>query len=202
LGSVSGTEPYVITAALSHDGSIFAAGYNNGAIKLYSTANGSLIRSIDVHNDNVTSLAFSPDGRYLVSDSFSFDANTYIINVSSGVKTATLTTESWEPGIVSFSPDGRWVTATAGDGTHIYATSNWQATGTIITGIWEGVFTCDSSGLMLRSADNGSQTDVYSITTGQLSETVDGYPIYCLSDGRAVAVDVEDDTVTVRLVSP
>ncbi len=197
--SISAGDQYPIQAVLSPDGSLAAVGYNNGVINLYRTNDGGLVRSIQAHIDNVTSLAFSPDGNYLLSDSWSFDSYTYVFRVSTGGLAATLSTESWEPGVVDFSPDGSLASYTEADGTHLVSTGNWAPTGVIIQGVWEGIFTCNSLGLMAAS-DSGY--GVFSTTSGELMGMLDVYLPYCLSDGSMVTVDYLDDVVRVSLVYP
>ncbi|HWQ46640.1 MAG TPA: hypothetical protein VN376_07225, partial [Longilinea sp.] len=195
--SITSGELYPIQAALSPDGSLAAVGYNNGVISLYRTSDGDLVSSFQAHIDNVTSLAFSPSGNYLISDSWSFDPHTYVFNVSTGVILATLSTESWEPGVVDFSPDGTLVSITEGDGTHFISTANWQPTGVIIPGIWEGFFSCNGDSLLFAAAEG---YEVFSTATGEWNGVLDVFPLYCLSDGRMVTVDFVDDVVTVNVV--
>ncbi|KAF0109114.1 MAG: WD40 repeat-containing protein [Anaerolineaceae bacterium] len=203
VATITETDGWVTTLAFSPDGKTLAAGFNLGEIRLYSTSNGTRLRSIKAFNDFVMSMAYSPDGRYIIADSFSFDPNTYVFNASSGSKTATLSTESWEPGRVSFSPDGTLAAATAGDGTHIFTTGNWQPTGTVI-GIWEGTFTCDSLGFMEVMGDLVS---FYSLDTGQQTGTMnlpDVGDFYCLTGGRSAVINLDYDNyiLTLRLVTP
>ncbi len=191
----------VITLELSPDGLMLAVGYNNGEIRLYDTDDGSLVRSIQAHVDNVTAMAFSYDGRYLVSDSWSFDPFTYVFNVSNGAKVATLSTESYEPGIVSFSPDGRLVSVTSSDGTHIFTTNNWQPTGTVIAGVWEGIVTCDSQ--YLRVSIGNAMTDLYSVASGQKIGTIEKAPLYCYASELVfLEIDPDGKNITVIAYNP
>lgn len=188
----------VITLEFSPDGLILAVGYNNGEIRLYDTNDGSLHASIQAHADNVTNLAFSYDGRYLASDSWSFDPFTYVFNVLTGIKVATLSTESYEPGIVSFSPDGSLVSATSSDGTHIFNTGNWQPTGTVIPGVWEGIFTCDSQHLMVSKGN--AMTDLYSVSTSQKVGTIEAAPLYCYFS-ELVSFEISPDGKNITVIA-
>ena len=57
--------------ALSHYGSSLAAGLNEGEVKVWDRGKGKLIRSFKLHNNEVQSVAYSPDGKYLATGSIS-----------------------------------------------------------------------------------------------------------------------------------
>jgi WD40 repeat protein len=202
IATISETDGWVTDLMFSPDGKTLAVGFNLGEIRLYRTSDGSRLRTIKAFNDFVTSMAYSPDGRYIIADSTSFDSNSYVFNASSGAKTATLSTESWEPGFVSFSPDGKLAAATSqNDGTHIFSTSTWRETGVVIGGVWNGAFTCDSKGF---KETMGETTDFYSLTSGNLEQTLVIGPIYCLPDGRSVVVDMDytNSIITLQAITP
>ncbi|MBI5295713.1 MAG: hypothetical protein HY869_09575 [Chloroflexi bacterium] len=199
VAAISATDAFVTSLAFSPDGETLAVGFNVGEIRLYDTRDGASLRVIPAFNDFVESMSYSQDGRHIIADSFSFDPNTYVFDVESGEKLATLSTESWEPGRVSFSLDGKLAAATGGDGTHIFTTSDWQATGLVIAGVWDGTFTCDGRGFMHAS---GGLVDIYSLGDGLRIGTLNGGPFYCLADGRTVAIDLDDEAhlLTLRVV--
>jgi len=204
VATISETDAWVTDLVFSPDGKTLAVGFNVGEIRLYRTSDGTRLLTIKAFHDFVMYMAYSRDGRYIIADSTSFDSNSYVFNAENGSKVATLSTESWEPGQVSFSPDGRLAAATAGDGTHIFTTSNWQATGVVIGGVWNGTFTCDSQGFM---EGMGDQVSIYSLTSGQKVNTIeipDPGDFYCLADGRMVILDwfVRSNLVQVILAEP
>lgn len=57
----------ITSLAISQDGSLTAVGTSLGDIRLVDSETGSLLRSLDGHKGQVTTLEFSPDGRYLAS---------------------------------------------------------------------------------------------------------------------------------------
>jgi uncharacterized delta-60 repeat protein len=66
------------------------------------------------HGDYVTAVAFSPDGRYVVSGSR--DGTAWVWEVTSGHEVARLTHDDWVSA-VAFSPDGRLVVSGSWDNT-------------------------------------------------------------------------------------
>ena len=60
-------EKHVNSLAFSLDGSVLAVGLSNGDIQLWSGTDGSWLHTLPGHTSRVSDLAFSPDGRQLVS---------------------------------------------------------------------------------------------------------------------------------------
>lgn len=120
---------HIAAAAFSPDGQTLATGALPRLIRIWRVSDGALLRSIEAHLDEVVSLAFSPDGVYLASKSWSFDPNTYIWRVSDGTLAHTLDEENWDPTRVFFSPDGKLVALIAVEGVKIWRTDNWAFLG-------------------------------------------------------------------------
>lgn len=200
VATIDNPDAGVIHLAFSPDGKTLAVGYANGEIRLYRTSDGAQQRAIQAHTGWVMSLSFSWDGRYLLSDSESFDPNTRVYNASSGALVATLSEESWNPVQPFFSPDGSLVAAVSDAGTHIFTTKDWRRTGEMLS-VFGGSFACDGSAFWVDLFD---QTEVYSMETGKLERTLDYGSLYCLTDGRTVVIDMDyvNDFLAVRIVSP
>jgi WD40 repeat protein len=66
------TEGVVQSLAFSPDGSLLATGssYQDSAVRLWNTADGALLRTLEGHTTGVEYLIFSPEGQYLVSASY------------------------------------------------------------------------------------------------------------------------------------
>lgn len=62
----NGNWDHVVTA-FSPDGETIAAGYGNGLVRLYNTADGTLLRVLEGHQKPLILLQFSRDGRRLLS---------------------------------------------------------------------------------------------------------------------------------------
>jgi len=57
----------VHSVAFSPDGQILASGSEDGTVRLWLAADGTLLRTLEGHTDSVLSVAFSPNGQTLAS---------------------------------------------------------------------------------------------------------------------------------------
>ncbi|MBY0232385.1 MAG: hypothetical protein K2W96_24160, partial [Gemmataceae bacterium] len=106
-----GIVPLLHGLAASPDGQAWLGGSHDGALRVWDSADGKLLRSIPVQPMQHLQVAFSPDGRWLVAaddrlDAWPRDA------VEGGMR---LSSDGHEPYALAFSPDGRWL-LTAGYG--------------------------------------------------------------------------------------
>jgi WD40 repeat protein len=74
-----------------------------------------LDKTLTGHSDMVTSVVYSPDGRYLASGSW--DNTIKIWEVATGKELRTLTGHSIRVSSVVYSPDGRYLASGSGDKT-------------------------------------------------------------------------------------
>ena len=70
----------VTTMALSPDGQLIALPGANHTVKIYRTADGTLVQTLVGHTQDITGLAFSHDGSLLASGAF-FDGNNDVIKL-------------------------------------------------------------------------------------------------------------------------
>jgi WD40 repeat protein len=103
------------SVAFSPDGRWLASGYRDKTVKLWDTASGNLIRSLEGHQSAVNSVAFSPDGRWLASGSA--DKTVKLWDPSSGKLVRSLESHRSSVLSVAFSPDGRWLASGSSDNT-------------------------------------------------------------------------------------
>lgn len=96
---------YVLSMALSPDGSLAAVGGSLGTVRVWSVQTGEEVRSFVIARSNwVTGVGFSPDGTLLVAASQSGSA--IVWEVSTGMQLFTLTDDLSGNPAVKFSPDG------------------------------------------------------------------------------------------------
>jgi WD40 repeat protein len=81
-----------------------ASGSYDKTIKLWEVASGREVRTLSGHTWDVTSVAFSPDGRLLASGSY--DNTIKLWDVASGREVRTLSGHTEGVTSVAFSPDG------------------------------------------------------------------------------------------------
>jgi WD40 repeat protein len=60
----------VMRVAFSKDGDTLATGCYDHTVRLWRSADGALLKTLDGHGDYVTDLAFSPSGELLASGSY------------------------------------------------------------------------------------------------------------------------------------
>ncbi|MBZ8179753.1 CHAT domain-containing protein [Oscillatoria salina] len=113
----------ILCVAFSPDGKTLASSsnmeFNEGTIKLWDVNTGKVQRSLNKSFFNlpairVSSVAFSPDGKYLASGHIGTDIK--IWDLASGKEEHTLRGHGWEVSSVAFSADGRFLVSGGMDG--------------------------------------------------------------------------------------
>jgi 6-phosphogluconolactonase len=154
-----------------------------------------------------TSLAISPDGQWLVGldgttqqlDLFQINASTGALTSLNAPATYSATSGTWQPTLVSFSPDGTLIFAalgTAGDvvftfntTTGVAASSQTLTTGNVATGDFGLMVDPKTTYLYIaRSGTNGGVA-VYSIGSGGALTPVTGSPFAAGQGTFAVQLD-------------
>ncbi|MEZ4620907.1 MAG: WD40 repeat domain-containing protein [Caldilineaceae bacterium] len=106
----------VAALAISPDSQLLAVGANDGNIRLWRLGDGQLVSTLAGHASTVVGVAFSPDGRRLVSSSGSHGP-LYVWDVASGARLFTLSGHQGGVGVVAFHPDGAMIASGGHDGT-------------------------------------------------------------------------------------
>ena len=106
--------------AFSPDGSLIAATIEGSRIELWRVSNGALERALTGHTSPAYGIAFSPDGRLLISSSAE-DDTIRLWRISDGRLLRTYDQETGDAGGVGFSPNGRLFAYGRGDGMLVLA---------------------------------------------------------------------------------
>jgi len=192
--------------AFSPDGKCIAAASGKrgatGSIRLYDTHSGADIMTLLGHKAKVRSIAFSPDGRQIVSGG----NNTVlrIWNVATGTVEKTLTGHEDGVNSVAFSPDGRRVVSGSDDKTiKIWNTATGDLEKTL-TGDENVVYsvTFSPDGKRIVSGGNGGSLRVWDALSGTPLLTLHGHSEHVLdvsvsSDGERIASCGQDKTIRI-----
>ena len=157
---------YVVPAAFSPDGKVFASGWRqhegNCLLRLWDVSTGDLLRVISIDDDYLEGVAFSPDGRSVFTGGW--HSGIHVWDVHTGELLHTLVGGAGEPSpvtAIAFSPDGTR-------------------------------FASGSSDLTVRVWDAKTREVLHTLTGGKHSYTVRA--ISFSSDGKVLATG-GDDTI-------
>ncbi|MBK9715198.1 MAG: WD40 repeat domain-containing protein [Kouleothrix sp.] len=193
-------------AAFSPDGKLIATASEDGRVRLWSAADGSLTSTLVGHTDVVGAVAFSPDGRLLASAS---DDNTARLwDVATGQELRVLAGHSAQVWAVAFSPDGQVLATGSNDNTvRLWSLADGTALHTLkghTVGVWSVAFSPDGATLASVASDNPAlkETDVrlWSVGDGQPLGVLSGHTrgVLCVAfspDGATLASGSVDRTI-------
>ena len=124
-GYKEGFESHITSVAFSPDGKQAAAGSYDGTVKLWDISSGEATKTFRAtmpyllksgsNSGGVSSVAFSPDGKYIASGSE--DGTTRLWDISTGRKIRTLAGHTSSVSSVAFSPDGKYIASGSYDKT-------------------------------------------------------------------------------------
>lgn len=113
--SVAAAHPGGVNAVhFAPNNGVLASGGNDDAVKIWDSADGSLVRTLAGHTDDVTGIAFSPDGGAIASASL--DGTVRVWEVATGDLLFTYEEHAGAVFDVAFSPDGTMLLSGGADG--------------------------------------------------------------------------------------
>ena len=127
LLTLSGHTGKIVRLAFSSDGLRLATASDDGTARIWDLNTGQTLHTLAGHK-SVTAVAFSPDGKYLVTtgnrDLSHVDLRTILWDAATGQQLTALASPGEKPLAVAFSPDGKQLTVGYIDGNvNVYALS-------------------------------------------------------------------------------
>lgn len=169
---------------------------------LWDLNTGKEVRFFEGHIGDIMALAFSPDGRCLLTASI--DRTARIWDVNTGRELRVLTGHSDLLVCASWSPDGRYVVTGSGDKT----ARMWEANTGKLVHTFEGhegplnvcAFSRDGAFLMTAEAGTTNRARLWNVATGEVVRTLQEhtYPVTCADfspDGRYIVTGGGDSVV-------
>lgn len=179
--------------ALTPDGKTLVANASDPrAVILWDVAAGRELHILSGHEFEVTSAAFSPDGKRLATASRDWTVRLW--DVASGKHLAALENESTEVNAVAWAPDGRHLAAASNDLLIRLWDPERRKVVKELKGHGDAVLTVAFSpdGATLASGGDDKRVRLWDVKTGAMQRTLEGHlaPVYALTftpDGRTLA---------------
>ena len=196
--------------AVSPDGKTVATGAIDNTVKLWNAADGSLLHTLAAHNSFVQSVAFTPDGQFLVSagDFVPGDptSNVKLWRVSDGTLVGDFTHSQGQLAFAAaVSPDGRLLAVGhQGGQINVWRISDRRLLRTLVADngdlpqVMSLAFSPD--GQFLAAGTGSSTVKIYRTATFSLVRTLTGHTFFVTGlafskDGTTLASGSWDDTV-------
>ena len=188
---------FIRPAAISPDGTRIIAGHNDGHIRIYDTATGELVQTLD-HPGEVKVLRFAPDrsGRFL---SASTDTLAHVWDLATGRKLQTFTGHNHTIIAGSWSPDSRFVATASYDTTaRVWDVASGRTVGAPMQHLaWLSHLEFSPDGTRLATACRDGTARLWHPFTGQpasppLVQGSSGETVRFTADGRAFLVRDHD----------
>lgn len=179
----SAEQPSANAVAWSPDGKYVAVGgHSDNSIEIYEAAGGRLFLTYTGHNDTVLTLAWSHDGKRIVSGSS--DGTGQVWRASDGKQLLIYTNHKDNVTSVSWSYDDTSIVSGSWDGTaqvwtsdsgHTLLTYNKHAGGMVNAVAWA------RNDVYIASGGNDVNTHIWEAKTGNLNYTYATYPIFSVA---------------------
>ena len=196
--------------AFSPDSQTLAIGgdyFSDFSIRLLDLHTQQNIKTLTGHTGHIDSVAFSPDGRTLVSGSS--DKTVRLWNPETGELKAALTGHAYDVDAVTFSPDGQTLASGSRDGTiRLWNPQNGKLK-TTLTGYtgWINPVAFSPDGQTLASGSHDQRIRFWDAQTGEYESDFQGHTGHIFSvafspDGTTLASGGEDRTVRLWELTP
>ncbi|MYC14008.1 MAG: hypothetical protein F4Y39_09815 [Gemmatimonadetes bacterium] len=192
---------HVWSMTFSPDGAIFAY-VSWSDVRLWNVATRRAISVLQGHTSIITSIAFSPDGKTLVSGSW--DATIKLWDVATGRNVATFEQDQ-SVSSVAYSPDGTILAFGASDSTiRLLNISTGETIATILGGdsgnTWDVYVAYSPDGTILASGSSDRVVKIWDVATKKNIATLKGHTnrVFSLAfspDGTTLVSGSEDRTV-------
>jgi WD40 repeat protein/actin-like ATPase involved in cell morphogenesis len=163
--------------------------------------NFALAHTLSGHSDEVRSVAFSPDGRFLASGSSDFTVKGW--NVRTGQSAGTLSGHMGRVNSVAFSSDGQLLASGGFDKTiRVWKLPNGEPFHTLNHSAWVFSIAMGRDGNILASGGADKEIKLWNLETGESIRTLAGHSHWVLSvalspDGQYLVSGGADKTVKV-----
>lgn len=170
----------ITASAVSPDGTRLVSGGGDKLLKLWDTATGRLLRTMEGHSESISSVAFSPDGARLLSASQS--ATIVLWDAATGGRIRSWAGHRISVTSVAFSPDGKYILSAGSDsGLTDHTLTLWDAeSGQRVRtfeghakGVTSAAFSPDGMRVLSGSEDN--TVKLWDVESGRAIHTLTGH---------------------------
>jgi WD40 repeat protein/predicted Ser/Thr protein kinase len=173
--SIAAHEDYVWSVAYGPTGEWLVSASADGTAKIWNTATGHLIRTLDVDEGTIRGIAISPDGGRVVTASYSGTLDVW--DAATGALLMSLDGHTGPIHDVAYSPDGALIASAAIDGTaRIWDARTGAGLAVFEHPSWvhDVCFTSDSTRLATTCRDNVVR--IWSLSSGSAVLEIDVLP--------------------------
>lgn len=154
---------------------VIATGELTGKVKVWSLADGSLLRELTDLHGMVFDLDFSPNGNLLAA---AFGAKAAVIDATTGESLTTFDGLGQFIQAIAFSPDGALLAVGGSEGIRVVGTANWEEIAELHGhegGIFDLDFTPDGKVLVSAGGIPDSRVIVWNVDKLQIEHTLEGH---------------------------